>query len=49
MHEAFRQVSTGRFPAGHVAEVVRSGYLLEGKLMRPSLVAVEAADGQSES
>jgi len=46
-HEAMRQVVTPDLEPGSVVEVYQKGYLLKGRLLRPSLVAV-AAPGSGE-
>lgn len=43
VHEAFQQVVTGKVQPGQVAEVVRNGYRVEEKLLRPAQVLVEKA------
>ena len=40
MHEAVQKVGTGDYPDGTVVQEVRRGYLLNGKVLRPSLVKV---------
>ena len=40
MHEAVQKVGTSDYPDGTVVEEVRKGYLLNGKVLRPSLVKV---------
>jgi len=40
MHEAVQKVGTSDYPAGTVVQEVRRGYLLNGKVLRPSLVKV---------
>jgi molecular chaperone GrpE len=45
MHEAVQRVGTSDYPDGTVVQEVRRGYLLNGKVLRPSLVKV--ADSRS--
>jgi len=40
VHEAVQKVGTSDFPDGTVVQEVRRGYLLNGKVLRPSLVKV---------
>jgi molecular chaperone GrpE len=40
MHDAIQQVETSEHPAGTVAQEYSSGYLSNGKLLRPAMVAV---------
>ena len=40
MHEAVQKVGTSDYPDGTVVQEVRKGYLLNGKVLRPSLVKV---------
>ena len=40
MHEAVQRVGTSNYPDGTVVQEVRKGYLLNGKVLRPSLVKV---------
>jgi molecular chaperone GrpE len=40
MHEAMQEVATCDYPDGTVVQEVRKGYVLNGKLLRPSLVRV---------
>ena len=39
-HEAVQQVASDRVPAGAVASEIRRGFTLNGRLLRPALVAV---------
>lgn len=39
-HEAVQQIYSGEVPAGAVATELRRGYLLNGRLLRPAMVAV---------
>lgn len=41
-HEACQQVRTGTAAAGTVVQVIRRGYVFDGKLLRPAQVVVEA-------
>jgi molecular chaperone GrpE len=43
LHEAMQQVETAEVPAGHVAQEVLRGYMLNDRLVRPALVAVARA------
>ena len=40
IHEAVQEVETSEYPDGTVVHEVRKGYLLNGKVLRPSLVKV---------
>lgn len=40
MHEALQELETCDYPEGTVVEEIRKGYLLNGKVFRPSLVKV---------
>jgi len=40
MHEALQEIETSDYPEGIVVQEVRKGYLLNGKVFRPSLVKV---------
>ncbi|MBN1354057.1 MAG: nucleotide exchange factor GrpE [Candidatus Omnitrophica bacterium] len=40
MHQAEEEIYTDKFAAGTIAEEIRSGYLLNDKLLRPALVKV---------
>jgi molecular chaperone GrpE len=40
MHEAVQKVGTSDYPDGTVVQEIRKGYLLNGKVLRPSLVKV---------
>jgi len=40
VHEAIGQVPSDQYPEGAVAEVVRDGYRMKGRCIRPSLVRV---------
>lgn len=39
-HQAMTLTETREIPAGHVAQVVQKGYLLNGRLLRPAMVIV---------
>jgi molecular chaperone GrpE len=39
-HEAVAQVASDEFPAGQVVEEMRRGYMIEDRLLRPSMVIV---------
>lgn len=53
IHEAEEEVYTDKFQAGVITEEIRSGYTLNGRLLRPALVKVskgikmEDTDGES--
>jgi molecular chaperone GrpE len=47
-HEPVQQIETEEFPDGTVAEVLRKGYTLNGKVIRPALVNV-ASNKTSDS
>jgi molecular chaperone GrpE len=47
MHDAVQKVETSDYPDGTVVQEIRRGYLLNGKVLRPSLVKV-ASRGNSE-
>lgn len=40
IHQAEEEIRTDKFPEGTVAEEIRSGYLLNDRLLRPALVKV---------
>ncbi|GAG09756.1 unnamed protein product, partial [marine sediment metagenome] len=40
IHEAEEEIATDKFPAGIIAEEIRTGYTLNDKLLRPALVKV---------
>jgi molecular chaperone GrpE len=42
-HQAIERVETQEHPDGSVLQVVQEGYLLDGRVLRPSLVRVAAA------
>ena len=52
-HEAIDRVETSEYPDGALIEVVQEGYLLDGRVLRPSLVRVavvpEGAGGDKSS
>jgi molecular chaperone GrpE len=43
MHEAMQEVVTCDYPDGTVVQEIRKGYLLNGKVLRPSLVKVASS------
>jgi molecular chaperone GrpE len=43
MHEALQEIETCDYPEGTVVQEVRKGYLLNGKVFRPSLVNVSCS------
>jgi molecular chaperone GrpE len=43
MHEALQELETCDYPEGIVVQEIRKGYLLNGKVFRPSLVKVSCA------
>lgn len=49
LHEAQEEIFTDKFPEGVIAEEIRSGYTLNGRLLRPALVKVsKGKDKKSE-
>jgi molecular chaperone GrpE len=40
MHESVQEIETCHYPVGIVVQEVRKGYILKGKVLRPSLVKV---------
>lgn len=48
LHHAMAQIASTDVPEGHVAEEFRKGYTLNGKVIRPSMVAVAKASSQEE-
>jgi len=40
MHESVQEIETCHYPVGVVIEEVRKGYVLNGKMLRPSLVKI---------
>jgi len=47
-HEAVMKVKSDNHKDGHVAEEVRKGYMLNGKVLRPAMVKVAAEEKQKE-
>jgi molecular chaperone GrpE len=45
LHDAVGEVATDRVPPGHVAEVLRAGYRIGDRVVRPAMVRVAAAPG----
>ena len=43
MHEALQKIETCDYPEGIVVQEIRKGYLLNGKVFRPSLVKVSCS------
>jgi molecular chaperone GrpE len=43
MHEALQEIETCDYPEGTVVQEIRKGYLLNGKVFRPSLVKVSCS------
>ena len=43
MHEALQEIKTCDYPEGIVVQEIRKGYLLNGKVFRPSLVKVSCS------
>jgi molecular chaperone GrpE len=39
-HQAIAQIESAEYPAGTVAQVVQPGYTINGRLLRPAMVAV---------
>jgi molecular chaperone GrpE len=40
LHQAIAQIESADYPAGTVAQVVQPGYTINGRLLRPAMVAV---------
>lgn len=49
LHEAVLRVNTDEYPAGTVIEEVRKGFILNGKVIRPSMVKISSAPTPSNS
>lgn len=47
-HEAVQRVPTSEVPPNHVVNVLQSGWLLRGRLLRPALVAVSMRPAESD-
>jgi molecular chaperone GrpE len=47
-HEAVQRVPTDAHPPNHVVNVLQSGWLLRGRLLRPALVAVSVRPAESD-
>ena len=47
-HQAEEEISTDKFPAGMIAEEIRSGYTLSDRLLRPALVKVSKGKEKEE-
>jgi molecular chaperone GrpE len=55
LHQAMYEVPNSEYPAGHVAQVIQSGYMIGERMLRPALVGVSkpaakpAANGNTPS
>ncbi|MBI1203718.1 MAG: nucleotide exchange factor GrpE [Rhodopseudomonas sp.] len=49
LHQAMYEVPNSDFPAGHVAQVVQSGYMIGERMLRPALVGVSKPAAKTES
>jgi molecular chaperone GrpE len=49
LHQAMYEVQDPALPAGTVAQVVQSGYMIGDRMLRPALVAVAKAGPKAES
>ena len=49
LHQAEEEVCTDKFPAGVIAEEIRSGYTLSDGLLRPAVVKVSKGKEEKES
>ena len=47
VHQAMYELETPELPAGHVAQVIQSGYMLGDRVLRPAMVAVSKAAPKS--
>lgn len=47
VHQAVVEIDAPDVPAGHVAQVLQSGYTMHERLLRPSMVAVAKAGAQT--
>lgn len=45
VHQAVVEIESDEVPAGHVAQVMQTGYTLHDRLLRPAMVAVAKAPG----
>jgi molecular chaperone GrpE len=48
-HQAVFEVETAETPAGTVVQVLRAGYMLHGRLLRPAMVAVAKGGAAREA
>ncbi len=48
-HQAISMVDSAEVPPGHVVNVVQKGFLLNDRLLRPAMVVVARAAGESEN
>ncbi|MDO9412772.1 MAG: nucleotide exchange factor GrpE [Pseudolabrys sp.] len=49
LHQAMYEVPNSDFPAGHVAQVIQSGYMLGERMLRPALVGVSKPAAKAAS
>lgn len=49
LHQAMYEVPNSEFPAGHVAQVIQSGYMIGERMLRPALVGVSKPAAKTES
>jgi molecular chaperone GrpE len=49
LHQAMYEVPNSDFPAGHVAQVIQSGYMLGERMLRPALVGVSKPAAKTAS
>ncbi len=47
-HEAVQRVPNGEVPPNHVVNVLQTGWMLRGRLLRPALVAVSMRPAESD-
>jgi molecular chaperone GrpE len=48
LHQAMYEVPNSDFPAGHVAQVIQSGYMIGERMLRPALVGVSKPAAKTE-
>lgn len=48
-HQAIERVESDKYPEGTVVEVLQDGFILHGRVVRPSMVRVSAGAGHAES
>jgi molecular chaperone GrpE len=49
LHESISHQPSGEVPEGHVLQVVRVGYTLHGRLLRPASVVLSSGPAKKET